>query len=121
MAVFTGLGRGDEVQSTGQQSFPTRQRMIERRELPVTYIGRKPFLSITAFRECLKKRELKAVTERRRAHRRESKSKQQRKAVSVGAVASSLRLFRSTSEVNSKSGSNAAQDAASRVSAPRSQ
>ena len=62
-------GRGDEVQSTGQQSFPTRQRMIERRELPVTYIGRKPFLSITAFRECLKKRELKAVTERRRTHR----------------------------------------------------
>jgi hypothetical protein len=40
--------------------------MVERRELPVTYFGKTPFLNIPSFRELLKAREIKALSERAR-------------------------------------------------------
>ena len=40
-------------------SLRTLQRMIERRELPVVYFGKRPFLHAQSFRDALKAREIK--------------------------------------------------------------
>jgi hypothetical protein len=40
--------------------------MIARREIPVTYLGRKPLIHIPTFREILREREMRVFTGRRR-------------------------------------------------------
>ena len=47
-------------------SIRTLQRMIERRELPVVYFGKRPFLHAQSFRDALRSREIKPITNRRK-------------------------------------------------------
>jgi hypothetical protein len=56
------------AEAAAQPNMPsvrTRQRMVQRRELPITYLGRTPLLHVPTFREVLRSREIKPVTERR--------------------------------------------------------
>ena len=46
-------------------SLRTLQRMVQHRELPVTYIGRRPFINVSSFRELLAAREIQPIGPRR--------------------------------------------------------
>jgi hypothetical protein len=50
----------------GMPSKRTLERMLSRRELPITYLGRKPLLNVVRLREILAEREIKPATGRRR-------------------------------------------------------
>ena len=49
----------DAAAQPGMPCSRTLRRMMERRELPVTYFGRKPLIHIPTFREILREREVK--------------------------------------------------------------
>jgi excisionase family DNA binding protein len=49
------------AQQPGMPGARTIRRMIARREIPVTYLGRRPLIFVPAFREALQAREIKPV------------------------------------------------------------
>jgi len=50
----------------GMPCARTLRRMLKRRELPVTYLGRKPLIHIPTFRDFLRAREIKVFVGGRR-------------------------------------------------------
>jgi hypothetical protein len=55
----------EAAQQPGMPCARTLRRMIERRQLPVTYLGRRPLIHIPTFLEILREREVKVLRGRR--------------------------------------------------------
>ena len=55
----------DAAKQEGMPTSRTLRRMIDRRELPVTYLGRTPLIHIPTFREILREREIRVLRARR--------------------------------------------------------
>ncbi len=56
----------DAATQPGMPCARTLRRMLARRELPVTYLGRKPLIHVPTFREMLREREIKPAAGRRK-------------------------------------------------------